>query len=483
MVRYLIKRDAAAKAWMLRVPAMVIAAYAAVGCTMFTSYPRRMESVRQRFETGAALPAADSLSGARRWGALPLCRQLERGMMLHSAGRFDASNESFFEAERVIAEFDDRAVISARDTAAAAMTLVLNEKAAPYRGEGFERVLVNTYLAFNFLMMGDLTGARVEVRKAYERQEQEADRHARALEEARAQASSNSINLDGGMQEVNRRYGTTSRVADRVQNAYQNAFTYYLSSVVYELNGEINDAYIDCKSAIELRPDASCVRRDLVRFAKRLGFRDELAVWREQFGDVTMPPEGHGSILVVFEQGMAPVKDEVKLPIPTEFGILFIALPTYNVYPGRGPTMDISVDGQLLGRTQMMADIEGMAVRNLHDKLPVLFVKQAIRTAAKGVAAKQLYDDDQVVGILVSTFGTLITEQADLRGWITLPRDIQVSRVWVQPTVRAVTLNIEGTPLAGSSKIEVPVEPEKTTVVNARFTGRHLYVSVSEPLG
>jgi len=158
-------------------------------------------------------------------------------------------------------------------------------------------------------------------------------------------------------------------------------------------------------------------------------------------------------------------------------------LPTYNVYPGRGPTMDVSVDGRLLGRTQVMADIEGMAARDLHDKLPALLVKQAVRTTAKGVAAKQLYDDDQLAGILIATFGTLITEQPDLRGWITLPRDIQVSRVWVQPTVRAVALNIEGTPLAGSSTIEVPVEPERTTVVNARFTGRHLYISVSEPLG
>jgi len=467
------------KTYMLRALAVIFVP-AAAGCAMFSDYPRQMALVRQQFEAGAAVSAADALSNARQD---PLCSLLERGMMLHGAGRYDASNKSFFGAERIITEFDERAVISARNTAAGAMTLVLNEKAAPYRGEGFERVLINTYLAFNHLMIGDLTGARVEVRKAYQRQQQEADRHIRALEEARAQASSNSIDLDGAMQEVGSRYGASSCAAERVQNAYQNAFTYYLSSVVYELNGEVNDAYIDCKAAIELRPDAGCVRRDLVRFAGRLGFRDELAVWTERFGDVTVPPEGYGSILVVFEQGMAPVKDEIKLPIPTEFGILFVALPTYTVYPVSSPAMDVSVDGQLLGRTQMMADIEGMAVRDLHDKLPVLFVKQAIRAAAKGIAAKQVYDDDRAAGILVSTLGTLITEQADLRGWITLPRDIQVSRVWVRPTVRAVTLNIAGTPLGSSGRIEVPVEPEKTTVVNARFTGRHLYVSVSEPLG
>jgi len=473
------ERGATVRMYMVRALAVIFVP-AAAGCATFTDYPRQMAPVRRQFEAGAAVSAADALSNARQD---PLCSLLERGMMLHGAGQCDASNKSLFGAERIITEFDERAVISARDATTGAMTFVLNEKAAPYRGQGFERVLVNTYMAFNFLIMGDLTGARVEVRKAYERQQQEADRHARALEQARVQASSNSIDLDGGIQEVNRRYGAANRAAERVQNAYQNAFTYYLSSVVYELNGEINDAYIDCKSAIELRPDASCVRRDLIRFARRLGFHDEVAAWRERFGDVTEPPEGYGSILVVFEQGMVPVKNEVKLPIPTEFGILFVALPTYNVYPGCGPTMDISVDGRLLGRTQMMADIEGMAARDLHDKLPVLFVKQAIRTAAKGIAAKQLYDDDQVAGILVSTFGTLITEQADLRGWITLPRDIQVSRVWVRPTVRAVRLNIEGTPLGSSGRVEVPVESEKTTVVNARFTGRHLYVSVSEPLG
>ncbi len=463
--------------------AAFILAVAVVGCTTFTNYPRRMASVRRQFEDGEALAAAESMTEAVRRATGRLCWLLERGMILHSAGRYDASNAAFFGAEKVITELDDRAVVSARDSAAGAMTLVLNEKAAPYRGEGFERVLLNTYLAFNFLMAGELTDARVEVRKAYERQQLEADRHAHALEEARRYASANGFDLDAGMQKVRGGYGERASAASRVQNAYQNAFTYYLSAIVYELNGETNDAYVDLKHAVELRPQASCIQRDLVRHATRLGFHDELATWKERFGDLELPPGEYGSILVVFEDGMAPVKEEIKLPIPTEFGILFMALPAYRVHRGGARPMDIAVDGMLLGRTQVMADVEGMAVRNLDDKLPVLFVKQMVRTAAKGVVAKQVYDDDPVAGVLLSTVGTLMTEQADLRGWITLPRDIQVSRIWVEPAVRSVELNIAGIPRSDSWRVEVPVERRRTTVVNARYTGRHMYLSVSRPLG
>jgi len=463
--------------------AVPIVLVVAAGCVMFASYPRRMASVRRQFVSGRAGSAADEVMRGRGLGRDPLCQLLERGMMLHGAGRYGPSSRAFLDAERVIGEFDDRAVVSARDTVSNVMTLVVNEKAVPYRGEGFERVLLNSYLALNYLMVGDLTGARVEVRKAYQRQQDEARRHERALDAARSRAASSSIDLDRGMREVRREYASSSRAAARVKNAYQNAFTYYISSVVYELGGEINDAYIDCKHAIELRPDATCVRRDLVRYAERLGFRDELAVWRKRFGDMDVPPEAHGSVLIVFEQGMMPAKEEVKLPIPTEFGILFMAFPAYRVRAGQGPAMDVSLDGTLIGRTQIMADIEGMAVRNLDDKLPVLFVKQMVRTTAKGVAAKQVYDEDRGAGIALSTLGTLVSEQADLRGWITLPRDIQVSRMWVRPGCRSVALDVAGAPLSHSGHVQVRVASAKTTVVNARYTGEHMYVSVSKPLG
>jgi len=457
----------------------IITATVAAGCAALTNYPHRMAPIRRQFETGRALYAAGSLSEAVRRPADRLCEVLERGMMLHSVGRHDASIKSFFEAEQVVAEFDNRALISARGVTSDIMTLVLNERSAPYRGEGVERVLINTYLALDHMMTGDLTGSRVEVRKAYQRQQQETDRYARALQFA----SSESLNLDSVMRDAGNRFGSSHRAVPPAENAYRNAFMYYLSSIVYELNGELNDAYIDCKHAIELRPNATCIRRDLIRFAGYLGFDDELGEWKERFGDMTVPPAEYGSILVVFEEGMIPVKEERKLPIPTEFGILFMAFPAYRPSVGPVPTMDVSVDGMLLGRTQIMADIEGMSARNLDDKMPVLVAKHMVRSAVKGVAAKQVYDDDRDAGILLSTVGTLITEQADLRGWVTLPRDIQVTRTWVRPGRRSAVLSISGAPLSDSRKVNVQVETHRTTVVNARFTGRHLYVSVSRPLG
>lgn len=51
---------------------------------------------------------------------------------------------------------------------------------------------------------------------------------------------------------------------------YQNPFAYYISALVYEENGEFNDAYIDIKQASKYYPDSKILEEKLRYYKKRL---------------------------------------------------------------------------------------------------------------------------------------------------------------------------------------------------------------------
>ena len=93
-------------------------------------------------------------------------------MILHTRGRPEESNAVFDEAERVIRHHEEKAVLSLSKGSAQVGSLLVNEKTLPYRGEPFEKVLVNTYKAANYLLLHDYEGARVEIRRSFARQKE-----------------------------------------------------------------------------------------------------------------------------------------------------------------------------------------------------------------------------------------------------------------------------------------------------------------------
>ena len=83
---------------------------------------------------------------------------LDLGLAHHSGGQFEESNQAFLKADK-IAEIKDYTSISAE-----AGTLVTSENLKDYPGEDFEKVLINTYLAMNYALMGSFEDSRVELK-------------------------------------------------------------------------------------------------------------------------------------------------------------------------------------------------------------------------------------------------------------------------------------------------------------------------------
>jgi hypothetical protein len=349
---------------------------------------------------------------------------LDVGLSLHSAGKFEESNRAFQQADK-IAEIKDYTSLAA-ETA----TLLTSDNLKDYKGEDFEKVLINTYLAMNYALMGDNENALVEARR------------------------------------VNRKLYLM--VSEGGKKYKQNAFARYLSAIIYEEENNYNDAYIDYKNTWKLNPAYPGLGLDLWRCAWQLRMPEEMERWNSTFhlsqedhakAKQQGPRSEQGEIVVLYENGISPI----KRPNPA-----FSELPKF--YPRFNPvsSAQVEVNGEPKGTTFILENIEDTAIANLEEKYGGMVAKKVAGLVAKeGVAygiGKQT--NSPLIGFLAK-IAMYASDQADLRSWNLLPRDLQLLRVPVAPGSYQVRVIPTGAMPLPTKTIQI--EAGKKVFVNFRY--------------
>ena len=104
-----------------------------------------------------------------------------------------------------------------------------------------------------------------------------------------------------------------------------------------------------------------------------------------------------------------------------------------------------------------------LAARALAEQMPGILTRQVARAVAKAVGAKAAKDAGGDWGELAATLYNVISDQADLRSWLTLPAHMQVLSAWVDPGGSCVALTAPGGGTLWSG--EVTLKAGKTTLV------------------
>ncbi|MGB5874663.1 MAG: hypothetical protein WBH56_13155 [Bacteroidota bacterium] len=340
--------------------------------------------------------------------------KLDMGVLYHYAGLSDSSTTYLLSAESEIEDLYTRSI------SLAAVSMVLNDNVLPYEGEDFEKVLINIFLALNFAEAGEPDEALVEARK-----------------------------VDIKLRELARKYDG--------ENKYkEDAFSRYLAGVLYEDAGEMNDAFISYKLAYEAYgtyaaqygvPAPSFLLDDLVRTARAMSFTEEVERYVAAGGephDPEAPPSG--SVIVIAYAGKGPIKREVRpsVSIPDDEGTIHtfqIALPEFQVrymHPRRYFVEAESVDSvSLRAEMELVEDVNALAAQSLEDRLGLIYLKSGGRAILKFLAAETAKSElKKNESETVNIFGSLAidilvaaTEQADLRGWRTLPAEFRMARL------------------------------------------------------
>ncbi|MES2963911.1 MAG: hypothetical protein V4760_08470, partial [Bdellovibrionota bacterium] len=333
---------------------------------------------------------------------------LDYATALQQAKRFKESAKAFQDAEK-IADIQDYHSIS--NIAGAAL---FSEEMVQYKGDDYEKVLINAMNAINYLEMDSLDEALVEVRRLNQK-------------------------LYKFKYEAKRDYA-------------QNPYALYLGAMIYEADRKWDDAYINYKQAYELAPGFTPLREDLIRGAQRAGRSEDVTKWKREFTEVKPRSEWNdktvGEIVFIYEQGWGPRKQ--SRPEEPRFPKLF---PVGS----QTKLAKVFVDGTERARTDELFDITTVAIKTLDDDYGRLVASRVGGVVAKAVVADQIGQKDELLGA-IAWVAMNVADRADLRQWSTLPDTFQVARMYVKPGKYKVTA--KGLDASGAESGEVMDERE-----------------------
>lgn len=423
------------------------------GCAagnLFQPYPVKLNEVKTQLNQGSAqamVPLESGLSGADS-----LLYAQEAGRVALLDGQFDNSQNLFDQAITEYQRRDWTAIISASELGSQAAASTVSELLVPYHGQAYERILVHQYQSLNYLFQGDITGANVEARRAEEAQKLALQ----AYQDQPSVRQMNNANVDSELARM-------SSQTPNALNSFLNSYTLVQNAVLFEAQGEDNDALIDIRKALQAYPKNIYLQQAFVRLSCELSIDCDKATQR--YGKPKALPKGQGRVVALVETGYVPAKQAFTLPLVIDGYYQQLSMPTYrNLGPNRS-NVSLSLMGShnYHGEAGLIGDIDQLASRSLQEQYPGILLRQGLRIAAKAGTNQWADKKGGELGSVAMQLFNAVTEQADRRSWLTLPK-----QAWWWPQSAepgTYQFRVEG------STAKVQVLEGKTTLVWAAQTG------------
>lgn len=383
---------------------------------------------------------------------------MEKGKASHLAGDYESSNRYFNEADQLL----EIGMGGAMD---AVVGTLVNPMTQTYKGEDFEKFMIHYYKALNYVYLNKGEDAIVEARRITLQSQEQGDKY-----------------------------------NDKDNRYSKDAFSLMLQGLIYERDGDLNNAFIAYRNAAEVylkskdetwygtkMPEQ--LKQDVLKTADLNGFTAELNYFEDLFGlkyKRTGVAEG-GELIFFWENGLAPVKRQEELffsLVRGSTGDLFftnlggtIIIPfshansgsnfsmegveslrvTYPKYIAQTPYYRSATlnNGQQTASFEKVEDINELAFKTLDQRfvnemskvLTRLAVKKSaeyvLRQSAKG-NGKNGKDNPLLegLGIGMQLYG-LLSEKADTRNWQSLPANISYTRIPLQKGSNTITLRLK----------------------------------------
>lgn len=208
-----------------------------------------------------------------------LLYSLEAGKLYRLKNDFNKSNQYLNQADAFIE--------SSRKTAGDLLTAnLLNPMQQAYRGEDFEQFMVHFYKALNYTALGKTDEALVEARR---------------------------ITLSANAQ--------GDKFRNKEKGYSTDAFALNLQGMIYEMGGDINNAFIAYRNAADIYLNngnnyygvsiPTQLKLDLLRTANAMGFSSETDRYQKIFNtNYQYDDSQNGELILFLEEGRAPVKEE-----------------------------------------------------------------------------------------------------------------------------------------------------------------------------
>lgn len=349
---------------------------------------------------------------------------------------------AFDDAARRVDDYEAAAKIKVGSETAALFT---NQANTPYRGRAYDKVMLHTYQALNYLQLADADAARVELNRALQRQRDAVEANAKRIEEAQklaAEAKSGGVKDEQGRQgsdyDVDRAKSdprTAAGIAgieSKFNSAilpygdYVNPFTTFLDALVFTHQGtdasDLERARKSWERVLNFAPQNPYAREDYVAAepdlqvsstppggtpppasapssdasaAPAVAASDEPAAVSAdtvitpapQVSGLSPQPSS-GLTYVLFETGSAPYRDQIRIDLPlflVTSGVSYVgmALPQLETVDAYASSLAISTTEGRTYAPALVASMDSVVAQDFKNEWPSILTKTILSTATK----------------------------------------------------------------------------------------------------
>lgn len=437
---------------------------------IFQGYSSQMKAVKTAQRQGDFIKAQTLLAERLKNDGSYVLNLLERGRLAFLAANWQASQNNFAQAYSELEEQRNKAKIQLSRGIEKLGASVSNDNAISYQVPYYEQSMLHSYQALNYLFQHDLTGALVEIRRANLVQENALKAYQGDIDNTKNSLYESGMNTDS----LANTYPSMAGAIGQVKNGFQNAFTFYLSGILYEASGELNDAYIDYKRAIEIYPENTYLQQDILRLASKLGMTEDLERFQRRFGKYQSKPAGsQGQVVFLIEKDIVNSKQDVSLNLPigrSNNGVKFFSF-SLPVYPENLPQHSSAIvknSGQSYQSNEIVR-LQSLAAKDLQEQLPALLTRQVVRVVAKEQMRQKLSREAGDVGNILASIYNIASERADTRSWSTLPDQVDILRMQVPSGKQVLQVQIN----TKQQGINLDVQSNRMTLIYYSAIGNY----------
>jgi hypothetical protein len=339
---------------------------------------------------------------------------LEKGTINYFKGDYEQSIASFTNAEEYIDQFYTKSIKTGIGA------FLSNDTELNYNGEVYEDVYLNGFKSLGYLKMDNFESALVEARRIAQKlseAEQKYSKYASAMAES-----------DTTEKDITWEAGTSS--------IHDSPLSHYLAGALYAKAGEEDGA------RIEMDKLKRAINNHQAMLDSRLEF--------DSVFTKVQHPDRYNTMLMAF-CGNAP--DKVEININTDLNLdgrgVKIAIPKLKMRPSKVGIIEAVINDTMRTELKIIEEMDKVARETFQIKKPLIIARAIIRGGLKSVAQKGVTDaiEDEygsVAGDVASFLGGRAreaTEQADLRGWQTMPGKVYTNVVELPSGEHDVTFN------------------------------------------
>jgi len=337
---------------------------------------------------------------------------LDKGMLRRINKDFSGSNQVLESAKQEIE------LLYGTSITENLASVTINETLRSYEGDRYEQLLLHAYMAMNYIQMGQIDGARVEMLQA------------------------------------------NVKMMEWGDEPEEDAFVRYLEGIIYESLGEYDDALISYRKAYtvykekggnQYPPAPVALKKDLLRLLAWQGLWSEYKSYKKEFDMASFKAvkasKKFGELVVILNNGLAPIRSETAIPIFSSEvqQNLRVAFPVYQQSKKLLFQSQVSVNGKQHSM-EAVEDVDALARYSLEQAMPGIMARATARAVVKYNTQHTAQDNSALAGFLM-TVTNLVTERADTRSWTTLPQEIELKRVLLpvgEHQVQIQMLNVAG---------------------------------------